>query len=293
MFKALSPARFFVVVMIYFVLLLVITVWSSTYDLRFDISSKDKQLLMKLDQVLGAILIFVIPSCLLVVFFSTEKLHYFLLRKSPAFLFVVISSIVIIIALPLIGYMEGINKAMHLPAAFSGLERWMQESEIKIQQIEEAFLKDQSVSELFMNLFVIAFMAAFSEELFFRGLIQRSMLNLSKNIHVSVWVTAILFSAFHMQFYGFIPRVLLGAILGYIFVWSGSLWTNIIVHFLNNALVLVVTFLVNAGYVSKKVEEIGLESDKVPLSWAIPSLALIIVGMFLLNKLRRPVQIFN
>lgn len=290
MFKALSPLRFFVVVMIYFVLLLGITIWSSVGDMSVDMANKETLFLMKVAQAVSVIMVFILPACMFVLFFSTDKLHYFLLHRSPPFLFIVISCVLIITALPLIAYLEGLNKAVTMPAVFSEIEAWMKASEMKIQQIEEAFLKDQSVGDLLMNLFVIAFMAAFSEELFFRGLIQRSMLNLSKNVHLSVWITAILFSAFHMQFYGFIPRVLLGAVLGYTYVWSGSLWTSVIVHFLNNALVLVLIYMVNTGYLPKEVEQIGMESDKVTLSWALSSLAMVLGSMFLLYRLKKPVQ---
>lgn len=290
MFKTLTPVRFFVVVMIYFVLLLGLTVWSSTSEINTNALTQESIFLMKIAQAISVFLVFILPACMFVVFFTNEKLYYFLWQIPPTFLFVFISCLVIVSALPFIGYMEGLNKAMTLPTAFSGIENWMKASEIKVKQIEEAFMNNQTPGDLGMNLFVIAFMAAFSEELFFRGLIQRSMLKLSKNIHLSVWVTAILFSAFHMQFYGFIPRVFLGAVLGYMYVWSGSLWTSIIVHFLNNGLIVVLMYLVNVGYLPKEVEKIGMESDKVTLSWALSSLVLVSGGVFLLYRLKKPVQ---
>jgi membrane protease YdiL (CAAX protease family) len=268
-----------------------ITIWSSTYDVTIDVNNKDMLFSLKVVQAISVIIVFILPACLFVLFFSPEKLHYFSLNRSPSFIFVIISCLLIISAMPFITYLEGLNKAMSLPEAFSGIEQWMRTSELKVQEIEEALMKDQTPAGLIMNVFVIGFMAALSEELFFRGLVQRAMLNMSKKVHLSVWVTAVLFSAFHMQFYGFLPRVLLGAILGYIYVWSGSLWTNIIVHFLNNALILVLTYLVSTGVLPKTVEDIGMESDKVTLTWALPSLVLIIVGMFLLNKMKRPMQL--
>jgi len=289
MFTGLSPLRFFVVVMLYFLMLLGITVWSSSVDSTINISP-DKLFFLKIVQAISVLMVFIIPALLFALFFSEEKLYYFRLNKFPSFIVVILSCVLIISSLPFISYLEGLNKSMSLPAAFSGLEHWMKASEDKVQQIEEAFMKNQTISDLLMNLFVIAFMAALSEELFFRGLIQRSMLNLSKNVHVSVWVTAVLFSAFHMQFYGFIPRVILGAILGYIYVWSGSLWTSIIVHFLNNGLVLIVSYLVSSNVISKSVEDVGMDGDKVTLVWAIPSLLLMGCCLFLLNKMKTPLS---
>ena len=290
MFKALSPTGFFIVVMIYFLALLGITVISSNYDAQVGESNK---VFFLVAQAFSVLLFFIIPAFLFALFFTQEKLHYFLLHKAPSALVVIVSCLLIITAMPFIGYLEGLNKSMTLPKSLSGLEQWMKASEEKVQQIEEAFMKNQTIGDLLLNLFVVAFLAALSGEFFFRGLIQRAMTNMTKNIHLSVWVTAILFSAFHMQFYGFLPRVLLGAILGYAFVWSGSLWTSIIAHFLNNALVLIYGYCLSAGYLPKAIDEIGMEGDKVTLAWALPSMLLVLAFMILLNKMKRPVQMIS
>lgn len=290
MFKNLSPAGFFGVVMIYFIAMFIITLWSSTYDIGVGNIDQQQLFYMKVVQVITVLLFFVAPACLFVLFFSPEKLHYFSLNKLPSFLFVIVSCVLVITALPFIAYLEEFNKSMSFPKVFSGVENWMIASEAKVKQIEEAFIKDQSTYDLLVNLFVIALVAAFWEELFFRGLLQRSMYNFSKNSHLSIWVTAILFSAFHMQFYGFIPRVFLGAILGYLYSWSGSLWSSIIVHFLNNALVLVLSFLLSTSILSKEVEAFVMDGDKVIPLWVLVSLGSMVLCLFLLNKLKKPIH---
>ncbi|MCC6691576.1 MAG: CPBP family intramembrane metalloprotease [Bacteroidia bacterium] len=287
MFKVLSATKFFIVIMIYFVLLLGITIWSSTADAPIDISSPHALLFLKIVQAISVLVVFIFPACAFVLFFTSEKMNYFQLNKLPSLFFALISCLLIVCSLPFISYLESLNKMMSLPHAFSGIEQWMKSSELKVQQIEEAFIKDRSLMGLYTNIFVIGFMAALSEELFFRGLIQRALVNASKNVHLSVWITAILFSAFHMQFYGFLPRMLLGAILGYLFVWSGSLWTTIIVHFLNNTAVVIISYLLGSGILPPSVEQMGMESDKVTLAWALPSFALTLIGIFLLNRIKR------
>ena len=289
MSRVLSAKAFFAAAMTWFLFLLILSVMGSNSDSTGNFTIND----LKILQVVSVVLLFIIPALLLALLFSSEKLHYFQLNKFPSWIFVVISAILIISAIPFIGYLEGLNKAIALPRAFSGIEHWMKASEDKVQEIEEAFMKNQSITGLIVNLFVVAFMAALSEELFFRGLIQRSMLNFTKKTHFAVWTTALLFSAFHLQFYGFLPRAILGALLGYIYVWSGSLWTSIIVHFLNNALVLILTYLIDHGLVSKSITEIGVDGDKITLAWAIPSMVLVIAGMLFLNKLKQPVQLLN
>jgi membrane protease YdiL (CAAX protease family) len=286
MLRALSPAGFFTIVMIYLLTLFGLSIMASTVDTEINIVN-DQFLFI---QALGVLIIFIFIPCILVLLFSPEKLKYFLIHKRPPLGFIFISSILIVVALPLIGYLEEINKAIALPHSLAGLENWMKASEAKAQAIEDTLMNQVGMLSLVKNLFVVAFMAALSEEIFFRGILQQSLLKLTKNAHVAIWITAILFSAFHLQFYGFIPRVLLGAILGYIYFWSGSLWTSITVHFLNNALVLVMAYLLNTGRLPKTIGNIGLSDEKVPLSWAIPAALLTAACLYLLYKMKKNID---
>ena len=147
-----------------------------------------------------------------------------------------------------------------------------------ISLITEAFLNVKTIPGLAFNIFMIAFLPAIGEELLFRGVIQRIFTNMTKNFHWGIWISAILFSALHMQFYGFVPRVLLGAIFGYLLVWSGSMWLPIVGHFLNNAFAVVGMYLINNNLLSPKLEEIGSNSDSYYM--ALLSLVLIVVFMF-------------
>ena len=284
--QPVSPARFLLVVLIYFSLFAGITVVSSTSELAIDFSP-EKIFIMKIIQVLTVVIFFILPAVVFTVIFTKEKVGFLQLNKLPALLFTLISALLMVFAIPLISYLEELNKQLHLPAALAGIEHWMRINEDRVQQIEDAFLKGSSLGDLGLNLFVIAFMAAFGEELFFRGLLQRSILQVSKNVHFSVWITAILFSAFHMQFFGFIPRVLLGAVLGYMAVWSGSLWVNIIAHFINNGLILVISFLIDQHYLPKWVDKVGLDAQGgVSLLWVIPSFVLVGGSLLVLNRIK-------
>ncbi len=129
-------------------------------------------------------------------------------------------------------------------------------------------------------------MAALSEELFFRGLIQRSMQNVCKNVHVAVWVTAILFSAFHMQFYGFLPRMLMGAYLGYLFLWSGSLWVSIMAHFVNNGMAVLLIWLANRGKISVDADKVGIQDNE----WIVVLTSILMVAASLLLIYRTEVK---
>ena len=95
-----------------------------------------------------------------------------------------------------------------------------------------------TIGSIIMSILIIGLLAGFSEN-FFRGALQRLLSTAGRNIHVAVWLTAFIFSAVHMQFYGFVPRMLLGAMFGYMAVWSGSLWIAVIAHATNNSLVVI------------------------------------------------------
>src|SRR6185503_19605094 len=103
-------------------------------------------------------------------------------------------------------------------------------------------LKRNTVQDLVLNLVLVAVFAGVGEELFFRGVLQRIFIKLFKNAWVGIIITAIIFSAIHLQFYGFIPRFILGVLLGLIYWYSGSLWPAIIAHFAYDALAVVIVY---------------------------------------------------
>jgi len=96
-------------------------------------------------------------------------------------------------------------------------------------------MKEGSSGALALNILIIAILPAFGEELIFRGVLQKILSDLFRNKHAAVWVTALFFSAVHLQFFGFLPRLILGLAFGYLYLWSGTLWLPIIAHFVNNA----------------------------------------------------------
>ncbi len=102
-------------------------------------------------------------------------------------------------------------------------------------EITEALLTMDNPWTLILNLVMIAVLPAIGEELAFRGVLQNQIAKSTKNIHSAIWISAFIFSAYHMQFYGFIPRLMLGAFFGYLVVWTGSIWPSIIAHLVNNS----------------------------------------------------------
>lgn len=159
----------------------------------------------------------------------------------PALLFVVL--LIMFMSLPIIEVLADLNHRMVLPGFLKGLEEWMKASEKSAEKATGIILKMDTPLDLFKVMFLVAFMTAVVEEMMFRGALQTIFTRWTRNPHAAIWITAILFSAFHFEFYGFLPRAMLGVIFGYFVYWSGSIWTSIWAHFLNNGLAVVFTYL--------------------------------------------------
>jgi len=188
---------------------------------------------LKISQILTTGFMFILPPVLLA---RTErmKLKDFYGFKKPQFLLVLIVILIMVCAMPFMEWVQLANQKMVLPAFLKPVEDWMRLKEEQMMKMTILLLRNDHSWDFFINLFMIALLPAFAEEFIFRGAIQRSFIRLFKNPHVAIWTTAIIFSAIHIQFFGFFPRMLIGAGLGYIYWWTGSLWYTMLAHFINN-----------------------------------------------------------
>jgi membrane protease YdiL (CAAX protease family) len=260
-----------------------LNVAGSDSDINLNFDNPNTLIFLKIAQAISVIVIFIVPAMLIATFWTNQKIHYLGITKRPQFSTLLLAGIGIILAMPLINWLAELNQHMHLPEAFSGIEEWMKRSEDKAAELTEAFTKGTSVGTLLLNLFVIAFMAALSEEIFFRGIFQKISIECFKNKHLGVWFGAIIFSAFHLQFFGFFPRMLMGAYLGYLFLWSGSLWPGIIAHFANNGMAVFLVWLSNRGAISVDVDKVGMqESD---LIYVATSAIVVITSLMLIYRI--------
>ncbi|MEB0263452.1 MULTISPECIES: type II CAAX endopeptidase family protein [unclassified Mucilaginibacter] len=174
--------------------------------------------------------------------------------RFPWLLFV-IAFFIMALTMPLIEFLSNMNQQMILPKWLGGLEKWMKDSEESARRVTEAILKMDSVWDCIKNVLLIGFLTAVAEEFMFRGVLQTIFEKWTKNTHIAIWVVAVLFSAFHMEFYGFFPRTLLGAIFGYFVAYSGSIWPAIWGHFLNNATAVISTYLYQKKLITLNPDE--------------------------------------
>jgi membrane protease YdiL (CAAX protease family) len=145
---------------------------------------------------------------------------------------------------------------MVLPKSLAGFESWMKTSEQQATQFTEKLLKVHTINGLLLNIFVIAVAPAVGEELFFRGALQ-GVLKDWKGVRPAIWISAILFSTIHFQFYGFVPRLMMGASFGYLLVWSKNMWLPITAHFTNNVIAIIFYYLKLNGFRVPDIDAIG------------------------------------
>jgi membrane protease YdiL (CAAX protease family) len=177
----------------------------------------------------------------------------------------------------------GLSLLSDLNGRFPFPERWKlaaDQMEATQRRLIEAMMFMPSALHLVSNLFVVGMVAAFSEELMFRGILQPLFKNWTKNIHLGILISAAIFSAIHFDLYNFIPRMAIGVGFGYLFYWSGSLWVTILAHFLNNAIEVVVYYYRD----SNSWFNYFLEIKYVPLIWGIGSMAVILGVMYIFKK---------
>jgi len=190
--------------------------------------------------------------------------------SAPRFNWLAVVFLIMLVAVPFLGWITEANQKMHLPAALKQVEDWMRRLEDQGAETTKSILKMTSVGGLLINLLVIALMPAICEEFIFRGALQRTFLRWMGNPHVAIWVSAAIFSTIHFQFFGFFPRMFLGAMFGYIYFWTKSIWYTVFAHFLNNGYAVCVAFYL-------KKNKLPMDQDEtagLPWYFALISLTL-------------------
>ena len=191
------------------------------------------------------------------------------------FLTVVLTTVITISFMPVNSLIAEWNMAAELPEF---MENWARQQEDAARAATEALTNVTTPGYLLVSFLIIAIIPAIGEELLFRGILQNKLWEVS-NIHLAIWITGILFGVIHLQFYGVIPRVILGVIFGYLYYWSGTLWVPIIAHFVNNGFTLLLLYMNNTGQLNYDIE-----NQEMPYSVVIPFAIIFIAAMIYFNR---------
>ncbi|WEK36645.1 MAG: type II CAAX endopeptidase family protein [Candidatus Pseudobacter hemicellulosilyticus] len=254
--KIKSPWKQLAVLLAVSVPLLVLVVLNGQSATPVDLSQPNLVQAMKWSQAVSSIAFFFFPAFLYAAFTFRGRQFYFLgLRKAEKTNMYVLAAFCIMLAFPFVFWLGQLNHALPLPESLYNMEK-------QTGKQLEALLKVNTTGDLIINVIVIALLPAICEELYFRGALQRVLIHLTKSPWAGILLTALVFSTLHFQFLGFFPRMFLGVVLGALYWYSGSLWTSILAHFVNNA-VQVIAVSVAPRYIS--------ENPQMPVLTAIIS----------------------
>ena len=218
--------------------------------------------------MLQDLLVFIMPAYVTARFACGKPMRFLRAETAPTWRAVVFVALLLALLLPCLNYITWLNESVTLPDSMASMERWMRATEDAARQVTEMLLAGNSLAAMLGCVLLIGVLTGLSEEAFFRGALMNVLARRQVNRHVCVWFVALIFSVLHFQFYGFVPRLLLGAIFGYAVIWSGSLWTAVIAHALNNSVVVVSDYLMSGGMIGTDIDTVG-----VPESGAFPALA--------------------
>jgi len=249
-----------------------------------DVNDPSSVLLLKELQILQSIFLFIIPAVIAGYLFERSSLGYFGMKKIPSGSVLMMIFLITIVSLPLINGMVSLNEMMKLPAAFRGMEQWMKETEDLAAKLTEKFLDVHSMGGFAVNMLMIAVIPAIGEEMLFRGLFQRLFGEWFKNIHIAILLAAFLFSAVHLQFYGLLPRMMLGIMFGYLYFWTGTLWAPVFAHFLNNGAAVLVSYLSNTGVIHADYEKFGSTDNVFLITGSVLLTGMLLYGIFMVSR---------
>ena len=243
--------------------------------------------MMRMMQLISAIGTFLFPALAVAWLCSPDPEAYLCIKRKTdtKILLLVLTSMILMS--PTITLTALLNKQMVLPSFMAPVEAWMQTQEALAEQLTNTLLAGDGLLTFLSNLVVMALMAGITEEFLFRGALQRIIGQWTANHHIVIWSAAILFSAFHLQFYGFLPRMLLGAYFGYLLYWSRNIWIPVFAHFANNAFAVI-------GMSDNRLKENEFITGDISNANLLPYSALAVITLLLfivcVQRIRKTIQ---
>ena len=212
---------------------------------------------LMLTAMLQCVLAFIIPAWLTARLSVKNQLSWLSLNVRLSWKAIVGVLIVFAVAMPAMNQLISWNESIHFPQSLQWLEDMLRRSEESAGAVSGKMLDSMNVAWMLAGVAVIGVLTGFSEEIFFRGALQKIFMSPGHS-GVAIWGAAIIFSAIHFQFFGFVPRMLMGAFFGYLLYWTGSLWVAVFAHALNNSIVVVCSMLADNGAASPTLDSLGV-----------------------------------
>jgi uncharacterized protein len=234
---------------------------------------------VKYFQTTQSIALFVVPAIILNFLLFKGPDNFLSQKKQPSFYLFVLVILLLGFSLPFIEKTIQWNQMISFP---DWINNKFNKLESEASDVTDKLLSGKTLADLFINIFILAIIPAIGEEFFFRGVIQRIFNDWFKNGHYAIIISAFLFSCVHLQFYGFIPRMILGIFFGYLFYWSKNIWLPVTGHFINNTIAVIVQFL-STSETSRLHEKFTfIERYEIPL--IIISIMFTCITLYLIRK---------
>lgn len=218
---------------------------------------------------------FIIPSFLFYKYYDRNAFRFFAGKLTKNYYPYLLTLFIVLSFMAVNSFFIEINANMDLPSFMDNFEKFARQYEDKAEIVTNFLTTFDSNLYFIATIIVIAVIPAIGEELIFRGLLQNIIYRWNHRMHLAIWLSAILFSGIHFQFFGFLPRMLLGALFGYLYWWSGSLMIPIFAHFVNNAVSLVLVFLYQKELSSYNAESTESEPVYVVLIFSVVTVLLL------------------
>lgn len=234
---------------------------------------------LRLQAIIQDLLVFILPPIVTAMITTRYPAELLEIMRGPRLAMILWAVVALVGSIPAMNVVIAWNDGWTLPDSM----RWVRELEESARLTTEVMMQGTSVWSLIVSVLIVGVLTGVAEELFFRGGVQKLLMCTRINPHIAIWLAALIFSTMHLQVYGFVPRLLLGAFFGYAMYWSGSLWLPIILHALNNSLVVVTAWMAARGAVAQTtdLDHLGLGYEQMPL--IIGSAALAAVAIYFMK----------
>ncbi len=247
---ALRPSLGLILLLcIFFLMLVIVSVIASIVMSKWG----DNATALRISTVLQDILVFVLPPMLTAMMVTRFPAEFLEVMKRPKGVIVLLAILTMVVSVPMMNFVIDWNENLHFLDKFE----WIKDLEQNAQASIETLLGTATIGNLIISLLIVGCLTGFAEEIFFRGGLQKLLMCARLNPHSAIWITALVFSLFHFQLYGFVPRLLLGAFFGYLMWWSGSLWISVIAHAFNNSIVVATRWLAENNPSLPDIDAIG------------------------------------
>lgn len=239
----------------------------------------------RISAVLQSVLVFITPALAVAMLSTRFPASLLAVDRLPSLKFTLTAIFTLVISIPLMNIIIEWNQNLTFPESMSGIVQTFKDLEAKSEDSINIMTSGNSAGILIVNIMIVGIFAGLGEELFFRGGLMR-LLGGVKSIgtHKAIWISAIIFSALHLQFFGFVPRMLLGVFFGYLLAWSGSLWLPILMHIINNSIIVTFEWINQTNGTDIDINSIGTGSSTSNIIILILSVVLTTFSLFLLYK---------